>query len=255
MSRPYVLVTAGGTIEDIDTVRGITNHATGQLGCLIAEAFVAAGFGATYLCGQKAVRASGVAQTVTIRDTAGLVAAFEKLLTERDYACVVHSMAVSDFTPAGTRSLDNLAASIGEAVCASGNSHEDVAKAVRDALLSEMSGPREKKISSAASELVILLKQTPKAIGRVKPLAPNTLLVGFKLLSGVGEETLIAAGQGLIKQNNCDYVLLNDLDDITENEHKAALLGKDGIVGRANTKKEIADMIVATVAAKIGRAQ
>ncbi|MBK8156162.1 MAG: hypothetical protein IPK55_09075 [Streptococcus sp.] len=34
-----ILITSGGTTEKIDSVRGITNHATGTLGKYIAEAF------------------------------------------------------------------------------------------------------------------------------------------------------------------------------------------------------------------------
>ena len=34
-----ILITAGGTTESIDTVRGITNFATGSLGKLTAEEF------------------------------------------------------------------------------------------------------------------------------------------------------------------------------------------------------------------------
>ena len=35
-----ILITSGGTTEKIDSVRGITNHATGSLGKYIAEIFL-----------------------------------------------------------------------------------------------------------------------------------------------------------------------------------------------------------------------
>lgn len=34
-----ILITSGGTTEAIDSVRGITNHATGKLGKSIADLF------------------------------------------------------------------------------------------------------------------------------------------------------------------------------------------------------------------------
>ena len=38
-----ILITSGGTTENIDAVRGITNHATGTLGKEVAECFLAQG--------------------------------------------------------------------------------------------------------------------------------------------------------------------------------------------------------------------
>ena len=42
-----ILITSGGTSEKIDQVRSITNHSTGQLGKMIAERFLDAGFPVT----------------------------------------------------------------------------------------------------------------------------------------------------------------------------------------------------------------
>lgn len=239
-----VLVTAGGTIEEIDTVRGIANFATGQLGCLIADAFSGAGARVTYLCGEKAARPAVAEKILTIRDTASLISALETLLGETAFDCVIHSMAVSDFAPAGAVSLDKLSQAVSGALAGRDISPEAVAQALREAVLSR---PDEKKISSKSAELVLFLKQTPKAIGRIKALAPGALLVGFKLLSGVTEAELLAAGQKLMEENHCDFVLLNDLRDITPDGHKAILLGRGGIAGRADTKPEIAQMIAAQI--------
>ena len=51
-----LLITAGGTAEKIDQVRSITNHSTGQLGSLIAEAFLAHGYQVDYLTTPTALR-------------------------------------------------------------------------------------------------------------------------------------------------------------------------------------------------------
>lgn len=46
-----VLITAGGTREDIDPVRYICNHSSGKMGFALAEAAVAAGATVTLICG------------------------------------------------------------------------------------------------------------------------------------------------------------------------------------------------------------
>ncbi|HBC90535.1 MAG TPA: phosphopantothenate--cysteine ligase, partial [Lactococcus sp.] len=46
-----ILITAGGTTEPIDTVRGITNFATGSLGKFTAEEFLEHGHHVILLAG------------------------------------------------------------------------------------------------------------------------------------------------------------------------------------------------------------
>ena len=51
-----ILITSGGTTENIDAVRGITNHATGTLGKEVAECFLAQGHDVTLVTTQRAVK-------------------------------------------------------------------------------------------------------------------------------------------------------------------------------------------------------
>ena len=51
-----ILITSGGTTEKIDSVRGITNHATGTLGKYIAEAFLEKGYQVTLVTTKEAVK-------------------------------------------------------------------------------------------------------------------------------------------------------------------------------------------------------
>ena len=48
------------------------------------------------------------------------------------------------------------------------------------------------KISSDIEDLIIHMKRSPKVIGNIKKWSPGSLLVGFKLPSGVPHEELIA---------------------------------------------------------------
>ena len=234
-----VLVTSGGTIEDIDTVRSVTNHSTGRLGCLVADEFSRSGARVTYLCGENAARPSlPPEQTLTIRSAGQLASTLERLLRERPFDCVVHAMAVSDFTPTGVFTPAQLASALEHRR----SEGKLTPEAVEDALVSAARQP-EKKISSRSGRLLLALEQTPKAIAKIKTIQPGILLVGFKLLSGAGEDELIAAGQELIRQNGCDLVLLNDLTGISAENHWAMLMDESGVVRRAGTKPEIARMI------------
>lgn len=223
-----ILVTAGGTIEDIDPVRGITNYSTGRLGSLIAERFIRAGDEVTYICGENAVRprphglgcadASDAdennADVVVIRSVAQLKERLEAALRGAAYDCVVHSMAVSDYSP-----------------CAAAT----------------------EKISSDAPYMVLVLKRLPKIIDLIKDIQPDALLVGFKLVFDSTEDELLQAAAKLMDRSNADYVLANDLKDVKDTKdtkdggHKAILLDKSGIVARCPSKIEIAEVIYNTI--------
>jgi phosphopantothenate-cysteine ligase len=201
-----VLVTSGGTREDIDPVRGITNYSTGRLGCLIAERFIRGGAKLTYICSETAAmpKPSHNLETITIRTTAQLQEKLEQALKAKRYGCVIHAMAVSDYSPLN---------------------------------------PYKEKISSDSPYLVVVLKKNPKLIQRIKEIQPDTILVGFKLLSGASEEQLVQAARKQMEQSRSDYVLANSLENISGDAHNAILLDSGGIIARGSTKEEIAEMI------------
>jgi len=242
-----ILITAGGTREDIDTVRGITNYSTGRLGSLIADCFLKNGCQVTYICGegsalpnftnrsnsqefqtlqtlQNSQKNGGNFTKIQIRSTAQLLEKLEHVLTETSFDAVIHSMAVSDYAPHAIMPF-------GEEN--HGNNEDNKLDIMQDI----------KKISSSAPYLAMILKRQPKVIARIKVLQPETLLVGFKLLSGVDEAELVQAALKLLEKNRCGYVLANDLQNIKGDTHNALLLNKNGIYSRLNTKHEIADKI------------
>ena len=94
---------------------------------------------------------------------------------------------------------------------------------------------------------MIILEKTPKAIGEIKKLHPSTILVGFKLLTGVPLDVLSGTGYGLLQKNGCDMVLANDLTEIAGEKHVGYLIEKNGKYERLTTKREIAEAIVRNV--------
>ena len=63
----------------------------------------------------------------------------------------------------------------------------------------------------------------PKVISGIRQTSPDTLLIGFKLLSGVPHEELIDVGYRLLQKNDCDFVMANDSPDEAAREACIAL--------------------------------
>jgi len=212
-----ILITAGGTTEKIDDVRVITNSATGRLGAKIADAFAASvrPCDITYICSGNAARPERADVKVSLTSgVESVMEAVQRACAETPYDVIIHSMAISDYQVKAV--LDSL------------DSRQDI---------------REKKISSNREELVVVLKKAPKIIALLRGLAPGAVIVGFKLLSGAGEEDLIKAGGELLKKNDCDFVFANDISTINEDSHEGFLIKRDGTYEKASGKEEIAALI------------
>ena len=247
-----VLITAGGTYEDIDSVRSISNKATGCLGSIIADTFSQADWQVTYVCGETAVLPTcDCLEIIRVRNVEELTLVIETLLHTHLFDCVIHSMAVSDFTPQAILSIDEVSEAISRVIQTENIAYAEMSDRIR-AVITQCSKPlTDKKISSKAENVALLLKQTPKVIERIKSIQPQTLLVGFKLLSNVSEEELLQAGLNLLTQNACDFVLANDLSYIKNDIHRAILLDKNGALCRAKTKREIAEVVFEYVSERV----
>jgi phosphopantothenate-cysteine ligase len=207
-----IIITAGGTIEPIDTVRGITNFATGRLGSLLAERLAnETGRHIIYVHGKNAALPKHPAiEDHPIGSAQDLKEKLHALCGSRPIDMIIHSMAVSDYTVASVTAPNG-------------------------------SVLKDDKISSSHEELILHLRKTPKIIADLRQLAPNALLIGFKLLSGTTKEELITRAQELLLQNKCDYVIANALEEISGDTHRAYLVDAAGIKATYQTKKEIAE--------------
>ena len=218
-----ILITSGGTSEKIDRVRSITNHSTGQLGKIIAETFLDKGDQVTLVTTPKAVRPAAhpnltIAQ---IENVAELLETLEPLVHTHDV--LIHAMAVSDYTPVYMTGL--------EAVAASTDMTEFLNKT-----------NSESKISSQDDVQVLFLKKTPKIISLVKKWNPDIRLIGFKLLVDVSNEELLETARASLIKNQAEIIVANDLTEISNQEHKAYLVGKDNVT-QAQSKEEIAQLL------------
>ena len=239
-----VIVTSGGTREPIDTVRSIANHATGRLGAKIADGFARAGAERiVYLCGPgAALPESGRVEVRPIRGTLDLERALRQLTAEDRFDAIVHSMAVSDYR---VRHVTTVAAM---AQAAADQPPERLAE-----VLAAAPGPdRSGKLRSDVDDLCLILERTPKLIGLLRALAPQAVLVGFKLLDHVPHEELIAVARQLLEKNDCDLVLANDMETVASPCHCGFLLDRAGGECRCEGKDAIAAAIVAAVGERVG---
>jgi len=243
-----ILITSGGTSEQIDDVRKITNTATGRLGAIIAEGFTRAGADVCYVCTQGAHIPANV-QVIRISSAVNLLHTMEHLLTENTFDAVIHSMAVSDYAVSGTASVAELARIAAEKLSQTQpqNSNE-TAKIIQQTMLNSLNKPCG-KLSSNIEDLAVFMHKTPKVIGVIKKLQPNTMLFGFKLLSEVGNAELLEAGHNLLVKNNCDYVLANDSSRIFGDNHEAILISPNREIKQLYTKQEIAKAIIEKIMA------
>jgi phosphopantothenate-cysteine ligase len=237
-----VLVTAGGTVERIDPVRAIANTSTGRLGRLVAEAFLAhpeAGR-VFYVAPRRAERPDDPRlEWIEVSDVASVEAALRDLLARERIGVAVHAMAVSDYRVRLVTTAARLAGHLTSA-------GREAAGGVTAADILDAPGfDRGAKIGSSEPDLVVVLEPTPKLIALFHTLSPATVLVGFKLLSGVPHAELMAAAAKVRDANHCAFVLANDATAITAGAHQGFLLAADGSVAEFGTKPAIAAGIVA----------
>ena len=218
-----ILITSGGTSEKIDRVRSITNHSTGRLGKIIAETFLDKGDQVTLVTTPKAVRPAAHPNLtiVQIENVAELLESLEPLVHTHDV--LIHAMAVSDYTPVYMTGL--------EAVAASSDMTEFLDKT-----------NSESKISSQDDIQVLFLKKTPKIISLIKKWNPHIRLIGFKLLVDVSKEELLKTARASLIKNQAEIIVANDLTEISNQEHKAYLVGNDTVT-RSQSKEEIAQLL------------
>ncbi|MGT2911814.1 phosphopantothenate--cysteine ligase [Streptococcus cameli] len=227
-----ILITSGGTSEAIDQVRSITNHSTGYLGKRVAEVCLAAGHTVSLVTTKQAVKPESHPNLTIyeIKNVADLVDTMEPLVKSHD--SLIHSMAVSDYTPVYMTCLEEVKAS----------------EKIEDLLERSNS---ESKISSADEVQVLFLKKTPKVISLVKEWNPSISLIGFKLLVDVSKEELLRVARASLEKNKADYIVANDLLDIKDGQHIAYIVDAQK-EKQVQTKDEIAQTLLSILTEREG---
>lgn len=219
-----ILVTSGGTSEKIDRVRSITNHSSGKLGKIITETLLKAGHEVCLITTLQAVKPVSQPNLtiIEIKNTADLLQVMKDKVM--DHQVLIHSMAVSDYTPVYMAGFDEVEAS------------QDLTE-----FLDKKN--QETKISSKEDVQVLFLKKNPKIISLIKEWNPKIHLIGFKLLVDVSQDHLIQIARESLEKNQADLIVANDLTQISSEQHKAYLVEKNSFQ-TATSKQEIADLLL-----------
>jgi len=91
-----IIVTAGGTIEEIDPVRVITNKSSGKMGIYIAEEAAKMGASVTLIRGNTDIEPFGCIEDVKVSSVNSMFGAIKRNLGKCDV--FIHAAAVSDFS-------------------------------------------------------------------------------------------------------------------------------------------------------------
>lgn len=169
-----ILVTAGRTVEYLDTVRVLTNNSTGRMGIALARAAWLMGAEVHLVCGKVSVPLPhGV--NCYIAETAEVMKnQVETLLKTHQIDVLYAAAAVGDWQP--------------------------LQKA-------------ESKISTHTTEsLPIELTPTPKIIDQVKDISPATILVAFRTQTSMSEEEMIAGARQRMLKARADFIALNNVE-------------------------------------------
>jgi len=166
-----VLITSGPTWVPIDSVRVISNTATGETGILLANGFVQQGCQTTLLLGVASVRnLDSKVKLKRFQFFQDLSILLKKELL-KDYDIIIQAAAISDFAL--------------EHVC-------------------------KTKINSECKKLKLTLKPTAKIINCLRNLAPAAFLVGFKFEPGAEKKELIIKTHNLVKSAKLDLAVGNN---------------------------------------------
>ncbi len=169
MKAPRVLISCGPAYEPIDAVRRLTNHSTGELGKVLAEALSSHGFDVRCFCGDGATYRSS---SVPV-ETFGTNASLQKLL-EREAGnaeVVLHVAALCDFGIA--------------------NSQPNI------------------KLPSSEAQPPLILQPLPKVISHLRSLFPCAVIVGWKYEVNGTRADALKAGFNQIEKNSITACVVN----------------------------------------------
>lgn len=175
LKNKKILITAGPTWVAIDSVRVISNTATGQTGILLAKRLAKLGAKVTLVLGPVGqVKFSKRIRIISFRFFDQLKDIILKEISLAKYDAVIHSAAVSDYRPK------------------------------KDYI---------RKVESGKKVWDLILKPTPKIINCIKKLDPSVFLVGFKFEPQVSKNLLFKRAKCLLKRAKLDLVIANTIKD------------------------------------------
>ena len=229
------IVTAGGTIEPVDSVRSITNLSTGLLGAEIVNELVSQGVETIWIHGKDAARPAMPCVEIPVTTVESASSAIKERLETFHPDLFIHAMAVSDFIVRRTISLEELFSFARESL-----NPEDLAVKIR----SNETNPA--KLSSNSSWAVIMEPCT-KILDKIRAWCsnPGLYLVSFKLLADTTKDELFSVAENQLSRTGSNLVVANLAERVSENDHQAWFVESgSGTTGPFTGKRSIASALV-----------
>lgn len=221
-----ILITSGGTEEPIDGVRYITNFSTGKTGAALADRLTELGADITLLHGLRSALPEKKMLMESFLTFSDLDKKMHKFLGSGKFDAVIHLAAVSDY------SIDFIETESGKKL-----------------------EPESNGKLSSDEDLNLHLKRNFKILERLINYCPpgnRPIITGFKLTDTDSVEEIENAVKKLLQSGRVDFVVHNNLRDITGEKHPARIYVSNGdLLYRTETKKEMADKIFALLEGEI----
>ncbi len=223
-----LLITSGGTRQPIDGVRYITNFSTGSTGSVIAERLSELGCDVVYLHGVDAKLPQSNLRLVDFCTFCDLNSQLQELLGSESFDAVVHLAAVSDF------SLEKIELEDGSFLL-----------------------PSAKGKMDSSDNIKLHMKKNFKILPRIKSYANNCkapLVVGFKLTNSASEDEKNAKIEKLLQAGGFDFVVHNDLQNVTAFSHLAEIYSSTGErLTQTSSKVELAEKLYELIKGELDR--
>ena len=171
LSGKNILITAGPTIEPIDTVRVLTNQSSGKTGVLLTKEMISAGAKVTLVYGPGIERPPKGAKVIPVKTVQQMFDAVKKQLQAKKFDVVILSAAPADYTIT----------------------------------------PVKSKIKSDKPSLTIKLQKAPKIIDNIKKFQKGVFLVGFKAETDISKQKLIESAKKKLRESDSDIIIANDI--------------------------------------------
>jgi len=166
-----ILMTAGPTVEKIDSVRVITNQSSGKTGTLLASELVSAGAKVTLVYGPGTSEPPKGAKIIRVNSVDEMNKAVKKALKKK-FDIAIMAAAASDYV-------------------------------VKNATSS--------KIKSDKKEINVKLVKAQKIIDVIKNKQKEIFLVGFKAETDISKNELVNRAKKKLKDSKADMIVANDI--------------------------------------------
>ena len=222
-SNVNVLVTAGSTVEYIDSVRILTNLSSGKMGLNIAQQCLDKGFNVTLVYGHGTLNIPDDPRMniIRVRTTEEMFKAVRERTLRGKQHVVFHAAAVADFT------------------------------------ISHSSKNRSYKMDTRNGTKTLKLVPTAKIVDRIKEFDKKLFLVAFKTEYDILEELLIKKAFDKLRECNGDLIVANDVSrrgcDFGSDTNEVYIIDKEKNITHVplKSKREIARNLVKIVCNKL----